>query len=89
MVYEVPCRDCNSVYVGETGQSLEIRMKEHKYALKMGDTKNGFAIHAWTNEHQVDWDVAKVRVCEQQLTRRKVMESFNTHSTACTLQQPR
>ena len=24
VVYEVPCRDCNSVYVGETGRSLEI-----------------------------------------------------------------
>ena len=25
VVYEVPCRDCNSVYVGETGRSLEKR----------------------------------------------------------------
>ena len=30
VVYEVPYRDCNSVYVGETGRSLEIRLKEHK-----------------------------------------------------------
>ena len=65
VVYEVPCRDCNSVYVGETGRSLEIRLKEYKYAVKMGDTKNGIAVHAWTNEHQVEWDAAKVRACEQ------------------------
>ena len=64
----------NSVYVGETGWSLEIRLKEHKYAVKMWDTKNGIAVHAWTNKHQVYWDAAKVRVCE--LTRRKVMESL-------------
>lgn len=76
MVYEVPCRDCNSVYVGETGRSLEMRLREHKYAVKTGDTKNGIAVHAWTKEHQVNWDAAKVRVREQQLTRRKAMESL-------------
>ena len=83
VVYEVPCRDCNSVYVRETGWSLEIRLKEHKYAVKMGDTKNSIVVHAWTNEHQVDWDAAKVKVCEQ-LTRRKVMESSLSMHTPAT-----
>ena len=29
--YEVPCVDCDSVYVGETGRSLKDRIKEHRY----------------------------------------------------------
>ena len=41
----------------------------------MGNTKNGIAVHAWTNEHQVNWDAAKVQV-RKQLTRRKVMDSL-------------
>ena len=33
VVYEVPCGGCNQVYIGETGRSLEVRLKEHKYAV--------------------------------------------------------
>ena len=36
MIYEVPCADCNCVYIGETGWFLEMRLKEHTYAVKTG-----------------------------------------------------
>ncbi len=29
VVYSIPCMDCNSVYVGETGRNLEKRLKKH------------------------------------------------------------
>ena len=32
-VYEIPCADCDSVYIGETGRSLKDWIKEHKYAV--------------------------------------------------------
>ncbi len=28
VVYSIPCMDCNSVYVGETGRNLEKRLKD-------------------------------------------------------------
>ena len=67
VVYEVPCADCDCVYVGETGRSLEMRLKEHKYAVKNNDTNNGIAVHAWDNGHHVDWDAAKVVAVEHHL----------------------
>lgn len=33
VVYEVPCRDCNQTYIGETGRLLQERLKEHKIML--------------------------------------------------------
>ena len=33
VVYEVPCKDCPSVYIGETGRTLEKRISEHKTAV--------------------------------------------------------
>lgn len=30
VVYEIPCKDCNEVYVGQTGRLLGVRLKEHK-----------------------------------------------------------
>ncbi len=50
-VYSIPCMDCNSVYVGETGRNLEKRLKEHQYAVKRMDNKNGIFLHAWKKSH--------------------------------------
>ena len=33
MVYKVPCGSRDMSYIGETGQTLQLRMKEHKRAL--------------------------------------------------------
>ena len=30
MVYKIPCKNCERVYVGETGRRLAARVKEHR-----------------------------------------------------------
>ena len=77
VVYEVPCADCECVYIGETGRSLEMRLKEHRYAVKTKDSRNGIAVHADTHNHEVDWQAAKVLMFEEHLTKRKVLESLH------------
>ena len=34
LVYEIPCRDCDAVFIGETGHSLKTRKREHFDAVK-------------------------------------------------------
>ena len=34
VVYEVPCLDCEKVYIGETQRNIQIRQKEHKAAVR-------------------------------------------------------
>ena len=51
VVHEVPCKDCPSVYIGETGRTLEKWISGHKTAVKINDSKNGIAVHSWTNQH--------------------------------------
>ena len=46
VVYEVPCGECEQVYIGETGRNLKERLKEHQYAVKKENPKNGIAAHA-------------------------------------------
>ena len=46
VVYEVPCKDCSCVYIGEIGRILEKRLSKHKTAVKKHDPKNGIALHA-------------------------------------------
>ena len=76
VVYEVPCRDCNCRYIGETGRSLQERLKEHRYAVQTANMNNGIAAHAWNQQHQVDWDGAEVKMCKQHLWKRKVLEAI-------------
>ena len=73
VVYEVPCADCNSIYIGQTGRNLEMRLKEHQYAVKRQDE---IAVHAQESGHDVDWEAARVRMHEEHLTKGKVLESI-------------
>jgi hypothetical protein len=43
---------CGKSYIGETGRTLEIRLKEHKNSLKKGDiTTTKLAEHALNEDH--------------------------------------
>ena len=77
VVYQVPCADCDSVYIGETGRTLEKRLSEHRGAVKRNDLKNGIAVHAWKTQHRVDWEAATVKQVEMNHTRRKVIEAIH------------
>ena len=75
-VYEVPCGECDRSYIGETGRCLKERLKEHQYAVRTGNMNNGIAAHAWSSQHSVNWDEARVLVFEQHQKRRRVLEAI-------------
>ena len=39
IVYEVPCKDCEFVYVGQTKRNLNFRLIEHQRAIKQQNQK--------------------------------------------------
>ena len=52
IVYRVPCRDCPQAYVGQSGHTLECRMKEHKRAVEHGNSDTSALVeHAWKEDH--------------------------------------
>ena len=64
-VYSVPCANCPSVYFGETGRGLNVRLGEHKSAVSRRDNNNALYKHKiYTSErgfmHQIDWEGAKL-----------------------------
>ena len=34
LTYQVPCSDCNFVYIGQPKRDLKLRIAEHKLAIK-------------------------------------------------------
>ena len=68
LVYEIPCRDCDAVYIGETGGSLKTRKREHFDAVKR--------IHIVDFDHFIAWDGDKISKMEANYSKRRTAESF-------------
>ena len=34
LVYEIPCKDCEFVYIGQTKRNLNARLKEHQRVIR-------------------------------------------------------
>ena len=61
LVYQISCRDCNAVYVGETGRSTRTRKREYADAVKTFNTKKlALSQHVMDFDHRIDWDNVKI-----------------------------
>ena len=71
------CRDCNVVYVGETGRSVRTTKREHADAVKTFNTKkSALSQHVMDFNHRIDWDNVKILKSESYAYKRRVAESF-------------
>ena len=50
VVYQIPCAECECVYIGKTGRMLKKIVSKQQRAVKKNDTKNGIAVHAWKTQ---------------------------------------
>ena len=61
VVYSIPCAECPRTYIGQTGRSLDHRLREHRRALKNGDLgSSALAEHVFSANHRVDLSKAIV-----------------------------
>jgi len=90
-VYRIPCKNCDKVYIEETGRSFEVRMKEHqkeveaqegrKYArssMKQSQSKqNKSAItdHVNQENHVINWNEATIIARDSDKTTRWIREA--------------
>ena len=94
VVYRVPCLNCNEVYVGQTGRDFEVRLKEHKSAVRLENSNNACAKHSLNNNHMIDWTNAKPVFKSGSLSKRLVVESalikvcpnFNNMASSITIE---
>ncbi len=94
VVYSIPCRDCNKVYVGETGQQFGVRRMEHqKEADELSNQhftrkhckrsesilhKSAISDYIRQNNHNIDWNNAKILAKEDQRTSRHIGEDLHS-----------
>ena len=94
VVYCVPCSDCGDSYIGQTGREFDIRLNEHKSAVRLKNLNNACAKHVAEYGHSIDWNNAKPVYKCSELSNRLVVESaliktfpnFNNMHSSITLE---
>ena len=84
VVYKVDC-SCGNTYIGETGRTLGVRLKEHKRAVRMDQPNNGIAVHANKTRHDILWDSAEVLEQETNWTKRRFKEALQIQAADKTM----
>ena len=70
------CQDCGYHYIGETGLRLSTMVKQHKDAVRKGETeKSAIAEHVWTTQHTINWDNISVVDQDKDSIPRKIREA--------------
>ena len=79
VVYQVDCSSCGSSYVGQTGRTLQHRVKEHQRALTSYTpyTTSAVAEHSMKTGHNIEWESAKVLEVSDQYFQRTYLEAWN------------
>ena len=77
VVYKVNCKDCEKYYIGETGRTIETRMKEHNQGANGEQEKvSGLSQHLKQTNHEADFDDVKVLFRERNFRMRKFKEAL-------------
>jgi len=76
VIYQIPCKDCNTVYIGETGRSLATRKKEHMANVRLDKTdSSALAEHANSTGHDIAWENSSLVEQEPRWLHRKWKEA--------------
>ena len=80
VIYTINCKNCDGIYIGQTGQKLKNRIKQHKADITSKTTKkNNTAVfhHSKDTGHTFDFDNTKIVTTEKNLQRRLTLETIN------------
>ena len=74
-IYQVPCSQCNKVYLGQSGKELTVRLKQHKYNVRTGNMSSALFVHMNEFNHRIEWQDAKELIYCKDLVKRNIIES--------------
>ena len=60
---------------GQTGKSLEARIKQHKYSIRSGQENNALFQHVGGFNHRINFDLSSVIKCNSNFTEINIKES--------------
>lgn len=72
VIYQIPCGDCNKVYIGQTSQYLNERLNGHKFQNNTTALKK----HAHDYKHKFNFDNTIILDNENNKKARNILESI-------------
>ena len=75
VIYTIPCKDCNSMYIGQTGKDVTTRINQHKYSVRTGQTSNSLFVHLQDKEHRINWSDNQIVCKSNTFLNRNIIES--------------
>lgn len=86
LIYEVPCKDCNQTYIGQTKQYLKKRMYSHRYHINIKDPKHSALVdHSLRLNHSPNFDEVKILDKETNYSKRNILEMIHIKTTDNTM----
>ena len=77
IVYEVPCKNCDFVYVGQTKRDQNSQLKEHQRAIKQQKPENSaLCEHVILFDHVIDWSNSRILKTKSNFSKRLTAESW-------------
>lgn len=73
-IYQIPCGDCDKVYIGETKQKLGVRLSQHRNDVRAQKDATALASHAREEEHEYNFDECRILARERNKTRLQIQE---------------
>ena len=90
LVYQIPCADCEGVYIGQTGRYLKTRISEHQrstrphnlaHNLAASNGKTSLVDHVIKFPHQFDYDKTSVVSTQHNFKKRLLQECITIKKT--------
>ena len=67
--------DCSSFYIGQTSKDLNVRINQHKYSVRTGQTSNALFVHLSEKSHRINWPNSSVIARSNEFLSRNLLES--------------
>ena len=75
-IYKIPCNECNQYYIGQTGKSLDVRIKQHQGSVRYGQESNAIFCHVRDNDHRINWSDSRILIKSSNFQERNIIESI-------------
>ena len=78
VIYNINCKDCDKVYIGQTSRALRSRTWEHKRAIFTGERNSLLTQNCIKNNHDFDLNDVKVTDRCSQWSKRLFLEAWHS-----------
>ncbi|CAF4600906.1 unnamed protein product [Rotaria sp. Silwood2] len=81
LVYSIPCKNCDKIYIGETSRKKDTRMKEHEAKIRTLSSDSKLVEHILKYQHSFDFSKTETLAYESDWRKRIIKESILTNRT--------